>query len=90
MNSTRSIVYVTTVRGACARLSTSSLKQLGCTVRVNPTYTNQSVFSNNGLNQIVIFHASVNPAGSFHVKSSGDFHGPPPILLKFGTLVGIV
>ena len=28
--------------------------------------------------------------GSFHVKSSGDFHGPPPILLKFGTLVGIV
>ena len=29
-------------------------------------------------------------AGSFHVKSSGDFHGPPPILLKFGTLVGIV
>ena len=47
-------------------------------------------FSNNGLNQIDIFHASVNPAGSFHVKSSGDFHGPPPILLKFGTLVGIV
>ena len=30
------------------------------------------------------------PNGSFHVKSSGDFHGPPPILLKFGTLVGIV
>ena len=29
-------------------------------------------------------------AGSFHVKSSGDFHGPPPILLKFGTLVEIV
>ena len=28
--------------------------------------------------------------GSFHVKSSGDFHGPPPIILKFGTLVGIV
>ena len=28
--------------------------------------------------------------GSFHVKSSGDFHGPPPILLKFGTRVGIV
>ena len=44
------------------RLSTSSLKQLGCTVRVNPTYTNPKRFSNNGLNQIVIFHASVNPA----------------------------
>ena len=31
--------------------------------------------------------------GSFHVKSSDFwpyFHGPPPILLKFGTLVGIV
>ena len=27
--------------------------------------------------------------GSFHVKSSDDFHGPPPILLKFGTLIGI-
>ena len=27
--------------------------------------------------------------GSFHLKSSDDFHGPPPILLKFGTLVGI-
>ena len=40
------------------RLSTSSLKQLG----VNPTYTNPKRFSNNGLNQIVIFHASVNPA----------------------------
>ena len=44
------------------RLSTSTLKQLGCTVRVNPTYTNPKSFSNNGLNQIVIFHASVNPA----------------------------
>ena len=32
-------------------------------------------------------------AGSFHVKSTDFwpfFHGPPPILLKFGTLVGIV
>ena len=32
-------------------------------------------------------------SGSFHVKSSDFwtfFHGPPPILLKFGTLVGIV
>ena len=31
--------------------------------------------------------------GSFHVKSSDFwpfFHGPPPILLKFGTLVEIV
>ena len=28
--------------------------------------------------------------GSFHVKSTDGFHGPPPILLKFGTLVGIV
>ena len=28
--------------------------------------------------------------GSFHVKSSGHFHGPSPILLKFCTLVGIV
>ena len=31
--------------------------------------------------------------GSFHVKSTDFwpfFHGPPPILLKFGTLVGIV
>ena len=32
----------------------------------------------------------IETLGSFHVKSSGDFHGPPPILLKFGTLVGIV
>ena len=44
------------------RLSTSSLKQLGCTVRVNPTHANPKRFSNNCLNQIVIFHASVNPA----------------------------
>ena len=32
-------------------------------------------------------------SGSFHVKSTDFwpfFHGPPPILLKFGTLVGIV
>ena len=29
-------------------------------------------------------------SGSFHVKSTDGFHGPPPILLKFGTLVGIV
>ena len=31
--------------------------------------------------------------GSFHVKSSDFwpfFHGPPPILLKFGTLVELV
>ena len=28
--------------------------------------------------------------GSFHVKSTDGFHGPSPILLKFGTLVGIV
>ena len=41
------------------RLSTSSLKQLGCTVR---DLYNPKRFSNNGLNQIVIFHASVNPA----------------------------
>ena len=27
--------------------------------------------------------------GSFHLKSSDDFHGPPPIILKFGTLVVI-
>ena len=27
--------------------------------------------------------------GSFHVKSSDDFHGPPPILLKFGALIWI-
>ena len=38
------------------------------------------------LNKIQVFFRP----GSFHVKSSGDFHGPPPILLKFGTLVGIV
>ena len=48
------------------RLSTSSLKQLGWTVRVNLTYTNLKRFSNNGLNQIVIFHASVNPAIVYH------------------------
>ena len=31
--------------------------------------------------------------GSFHIKSSDFwpfFHGPPPILLKFGTLVELV
>ena len=28
--------------------------------------------------------------GSFHVKSTDGFHSPPPILLKFGTLVGFV
>ena len=28
--------------------------------------------------------------GSFYVKSTDGFHSPPQILLKFGTLVGIV
>ena len=38
-----------------------------------------------------IIHVDISvPMGSFHVNSSGDFHGPPPILLQFGTLVGIV
>ena len=32
----------------------------------------------------------VKAGGSFHVKSTDGFHGHPPILLKFGTLVGIV
>ena len=56
------------------RLSTSSLKQLGCTVRVNPTYrpTNPKCFSNNGLNQIVIFPASVNPA--YKMNDWDKFH----------------
>ena len=42
---------------------------------------------------VAIWHAmfkQLNTGGSFHVKSSDFwpfFHGPPPILLKFGTLV---
>ena len=32
----------------------------------------------------------MSTCGSFHVKSTDGFHGPPPILLKYGTLVGIV
>ena len=35
----------------------------------------------------------IEDIGSFHVKSSNFwpyFHGHPPIILKFGTLVGIV
>ena len=68
----RSIDELYEVNGLChhgarrVRLSTS-LKQLGCTVRVNPTYTNPKRFSNNGLHQIVIFHASVNPAKDYVV-----------------------
>ena len=31
-------------------------------------------------------HAS-NVAGSFHVNSTSVFHGPPQIVLKFGTVV---
>ena len=44
----------------------------------------------NSIYEKVDLVVSGTPFGSFHVKSSGDFHGPPPILLKFGTLVGIV
>ena len=44
-----------------------------------------------GMNVIHIIIGTVE--GSFHVKSSDFwpfFHGPPPILLKFGTLVELV
>ena len=43
-----------------------------------------------GLNVIAIDKYNYMLFGSFHVKSTDGFHGPPPILLKFGTLVGIV
>ena len=43
-----------------------------------------------GLSMVNSLQPMHRPIGSFHVKSSGDFHGPPQILLKFGTLVGIV
>ena len=48
----------------------------------------------NGTRSVSIIHrVCLIEFGSFHVKSTDFwpfFHGPPPILLKFGTLVGIV
>ena len=41
---------------------------------------------------VLLFDVNGLLDGSFHVRSSDFwpfFHGPPPILLKFGTLVGI-
>ena len=46
-----------------------------------------------GNNEGAVMRRGDNEWGSFHVKSSDFwpfFHGPPPILLKFGTLVELV
>ena len=52
-----------------------------------------SIFVFQRMTFCTIFNEYLKDLPSFHVKST-DFlpflHGPPPILLKFGTLVGIV
>ena len=55
----------------------------------------QETLTGSTFGHVFSFFAIFNPfsGGSFHVKSTDFwpfFHGPPPILLKFCTLVGIV